>query len=77
MIILYPFSKKNLEPPTEKQLKMIYALEQKSGLKFYGKNKHDVKKFVERANQAIIDNQIINQVVKRKEERFKKLNNLD
>jgi len=59
------FSEKQLQLPTEKQLKLVKALEKQSGLKFYGTTKREVGKFVERANETIKENRILRNMKER------------
>lgn len=61
------FTKKQLKPPSEKQLAYIRALEYQSKLKFYGNTTREAMQFIERAKKAIVDAQIIKNKLKREE----------
>jgi hypothetical protein len=65
------FTKKQLVPPSEKQLSYIKSLEHKSKLKFYGTTTREAMQFIERAKRVIVENEIIKNKLKREEERLK------
>lgn len=63
------FSKKQLKPPSEKQLAYIRALEVASKMKFYGTTTREAMQWIERANKVILENKIIASKLRREEER--------